>query len=274
MEALEWTQDLNFNHSLIISLVIHVVLITILPGIAPRSLPLNPYIEINLLPPPPPKPVEPSKPPVVEKPTLAGAAGKKFTGGKKAEAWQWRPLPAAVKSDNTAKAGREDTVPMVDLPAKSQASDKQPDILKIPDYPAIPAEEVGGRVSKLPPSLSIAGGAIGVADISQGIGNSGAAGGKGDSPGSGLVFDWIGKPRRTLYEPAKPRYSSAVEGTVEAKIWVDADGHVTNAMVTKKLDAVLEQLALNYIKQCRFEPLKVKDDKLQTGIAKFYFKLE
>jgi TonB family protein len=76
----------------------------------------------------------------------------------------------------------------------------------------------------------------------------------------GLKKDTIGikgpaSKRTILYKPEIPEVKIEREGEVELKFWVLPDGSVTSVFPLLRGDAELERIAINYIKQWRFNPL-------------------
>jgi len=61
--------------------------------------------------------------------------------------------------------------------------------------------------------------------------------------------------RKILYKPEIPAVKIDREGEVELKFWVLPDGSVGRVFSLLRGDAELEQIAINYIKQWRFNPL-------------------
>jgi len=61
--------------------------------------------------------------------------------------------------------------------------------------------------------------------------------------------------RRILYQPEIPEVKIDKEGEVELKFWVLPDGSVGRVFSLLRGDAELERIAINYIKQWRFNPL-------------------
>jgi TonB family protein len=61
--------------------------------------------------------------------------------------------------------------------------------------------------------------------------------------------------RKILYKPEIPEVQIDSEGEVELKFWVLPDGSVGRVFSLLRGDAELERIAINYIKQWRFNPL-------------------
>ncbi len=61
--------------------------------------------------------------------------------------------------------------------------------------------------------------------------------------------------RKILYKPEIPEVKIEREGEVELKFWVLPDGSVGRVLSILRGDAELERIAINYIKQWRFNPL-------------------
>jgi TonB family protein len=61
--------------------------------------------------------------------------------------------------------------------------------------------------------------------------------------------------RKILYKPEIPEVKIDQEGEVELKFWVLSDGSVGRVFSLLRGDAELERIAINYIKQWRFNPL-------------------
>ena len=62
--------------------------------------------------------------------------------------------------------------------------------------------------------------------------------------------------RKILYKPEIPEVKIDREGEVELKFWVLPDGSVGRVFSFLRGDAELERIAINYIKQWRFNPLE------------------
>ncbi|UCD70734.1 MAG: energy transducer TonB [Syntrophobacterales bacterium] len=76
----------------------------------------------------------------------------------------------------------------------------------------------------------------------------------------GLKKDAIGikgpaGKRKVLYKPETPEVKIDKEGEIELKFWVLPDGSVGSVFPLLRGDAELERIAVNYIKQWRFNPL-------------------
>ncbi|MFQ6077879.1 MAG: TonB family protein [Thermodesulfobacteriota bacterium] len=67
--------------------------------------------------------------------------------------------------------------------------------------------------------------------------------------------------RKILYKPEIPEVKIEREGEVELQFWVLPDGSVGRVFSVLRGDAELERIAINYIKQWRFNPL---DEGLST----------
>jgi TonB family protein len=61
--------------------------------------------------------------------------------------------------------------------------------------------------------------------------------------------------RKVLYKPEIPDVKIDREGDVELKFWVLPDGSVGSVVPLLRGDAELERIAVNYMKQWRFDPL-------------------
>ena len=61
--------------------------------------------------------------------------------------------------------------------------------------------------------------------------------------------------REILYKPEIPDVKIEREGEVELKFWVLPDGSVGSVVPLLRGDAELERIAVNYMKQWRFDPL-------------------
>ena len=81
--------------------------------------------------------------------------------------------------------------------------------------------------------------------------------------------------RKILYKPETPEVKIEREGEVELKFWVLADGSVGRVFPLLRGDAELERIAINYIKQWRFNPLNEGGSTIEqwgTIIVKFRLK--
>jgi len=84
---------------------------------------------------------------------------------------------------------------------------------------------------------------------------------------------WKGEPRKWTRKPDKtPTYSGEVEGLVKIRFWVNTAGEVTDAIPVQKLSPELEQKALDYIFSWRFET--VTGSGLQEGEIRINFELD
>lgn len=91
------------------------------------------------------------------------------------------------------------------------------------------------------------------------------------SPQVGI--EWSGPPRRPVQQPEIPQYTSKIEGEVKLKFWVDSTGKVTNVIVLQKLDAYLERISLQYMKQWVFEALDPRMEQVtQWGTITIRFR--
>ncbi len=81
--------------------------------------------------------------------------------------------------------------------------------------------------------------------------------------------------RRIVERPAPPRVKVKVETEIELTFWFLPDGRVDRAVPTVRSDAELERIAIQYLKQWRFEPLpKEKPQVEQWGTIPIKFKLQ
>ncbi len=70
-----------------------------------------------------------------------------------------------------------------------------------------------------------------------------------------------GIKRRRIYAPPPPESHSPITGKVKIDFWVDGDGFVANAVVSKKLSPSQDKLAQDYVRKFKFEP----DRSLKAG---------
>jgi len=241
MQGVRDRKELDLFWAALLSLVIHLVLLKWLPGISPPKPEAPPYLEVELI---PPKPK--SKPPAAPAPPASP---------QKTKTIKLSPLPKGLFSPPGADLKETHPLPAVGLPETKLP--EKPLFLPLESLQPAPLEDVLKGAAKAPtpapapPQPAVA-----------------------SRPGSPLDIRWLGRPRKLVYQPPPPSYTSKVEGEVEVRFWVDGQGNVTNAVVSKKLDAKLELLAIDYLKRCRFEPLSIKDKQLDEGLARFIFKLE
>ena len=80
--------------------------------------------------------------------------------------------------------------------------------------------------------------------------------------------------RKILYKPEIPEVEIDREGEVELKFWVLPDGSVGSVFPLLRGDAELERIAINYMKQWRFNPLAEGGSTVeQWGTITVRFKL-
>jgi TonB family protein len=235
---------MNLSSSLMISGIIHLCLLLLLPGFSVSRLALTkPYIEVSLLPPSrlvkkytPPAPPKRKK----TKPGKWQALAPQLSGGKRSlRSRSYQPaveLPSAASKREVAGF----------IPEQAFSLDELLEALPIPQPLAQPSRQ---PIAEQP---------------------------KPSSQPTAAEISWSGPPRRYLYKPADPSYSSRkrLEGEVRLKFWVDPQGNVTNVVVLRKLDAQLERLAIDYMKRWRFEPLKEEKRQLQWGTINIKFRQE
>ncbi len=235
---------MNLTLSLLVSGIIHLFLVLMLPGFSvSRLIPPKAYIEVTLL--PPPRLVKKQTPP---------APPKK----RKAEAEKWQALAPRLP-----RRGRNLRVrsyqPLVKLPS---AVNMQGVINLLPEQAFSVDDLVKVPLAARPITPSASPSTAGVPETSP-------------QPAS-VEISWSGPPRRYLYKPPDPSYSSPkrLEGEVKLKFWVDPQGKVSNVVVLRKLDAHLEHLATDYMKRWRFEQLQGKQQELQWGTINIKFRQE
>ncbi len=231
----------NFTQALLISGTMHLLLILLLPGFTVEQLISGkPYIEVSLLPPPAVK-IKKYAPPAPAK--------------RKPKAVKWRALAPRLAAGNKRRQIKSE-LPLVKLPPT--VVNKQ-DVINLLPEAAFSIDELL-KVPAVDRSLSQAAEQVTVSGV--------------ESPAkpTSNEISWAGLPRRYLYRPPNPSYSSRIEGEVKLKFWVDPQGNVTNAIVLKRLDAKLERLAIDYVKGWRFEPLKGRERELQWGTISIKFR--
>jgi len=81
--------------------------------------------------------------------------------------------------------------------------------------------------------------------------------------------------REIIFQPNPPKVDIHVEGDVVLKFWILPDGTVGRVIPLKKVDAQLEQAAINYIQKWRFAPLpgNVPQEE-EWGIIPIKYKLK
>ncbi len=248
----------QFLWALLISLGTHLLLALILPGLPMGDFvsPQKSYAEVRLVY-IPPKPVE--------------AIKKTGTGPKAKTAL---PEEGNLLSEQINKLSRamqfQGTIPAVQLPAEvpeGELSGLLPEV-------EFPLEEI--VLPAGPPLVSTPL----VSTPAPREENSpfpplGRLGSKTHKLPSPIGIEWAGPPRRSLFQPTIPEYSSKVEGEVRLKFWVDPAGKVNNVIVLQKLDADLERISLQYMKQWVFEPLMPGvEQRLQWGTITLRFRRE
>lgn len=81
--------------------------------------------------------------------------------------------------------------------------------------------------------------------------------------------------RRVIYQPPLPEVRVNVETEIELKFWVLPDGTVGRVIPLRKGDTTLETIAINYLKNWRFEPLTTSGaQEEQWGTIPFKFLLQ
>jgi len=98
----------------------------------------------------------------------------------------------------------------------------------------------------------------------------------GSGPGKGMGFgdiEWGGGGSRTVLHKKLPKYPDGVNTAAKIRIrfTVSQNGNVTRMIPLQKGHPVLENAAMEALKQWRFNPLK--EDKEMYGIITFTFKL-
>lgn len=235
-----WNVDLTT--ALLVSGVVHLLLVLLLPGFIANQLDTGkPYIEVSLLPPPPIRIKKYTPPPVPAK--------------KKAKVGEWQALAPRLSIKSKSYQSRP-YQPLVELPLSKVVKKDLLDIL--PDEAFMVDELLKMPLVEQP---------ITPIFPQPGVGDTEST----PKPTSDEIT-WSGSPRRYLYKPPDPSYSSKFEGEVKLKFWVDPQGNVTNAVVLRRLDAQLERLAIDYIKRWRFETLRGRWQELQWGTISIRFR--
>lgn len=101
-----------------------------------------------------------------------------------------------------------------------------------------------------------------------GLGTNGSGNGLGLGLGS---IEWGGGGNRTVLQKRVPKYPSGVNTNVQIKIKfrVAPDGTVTSMVPMQKGDPVLERVAMDALRQWRFNP--IKEQKEMWGIIPITF---
>ncbi|MFH1194663.1 MAG: energy transducer TonB [bacterium] len=109
----------------------------------------------------------------------------------------------------------------------------------------------------------------------SGTGN-GNGDGLGDGLGNGIGIDWGGRVRK-IYSYTIPKYpdGTSKEIDIKLKFTILPDGSVSNIIVLRKADAILEKTAIESLRYWRFEPLPSSITPTpQVAIITFPFRLE
>jgi TonB family protein len=81
--------------------------------------------------------------------------------------------------------------------------------------------------------------------------------------------------RKIIERPQLPQVKLKVEAEIELTVWVLPNGTVDRAIPSLRGDAELERIAIQYLKQWRFEPLpKDRPQVEQSGAVPIKFKLQ
>lgn len=81
--------------------------------------------------------------------------------------------------------------------------------------------------------------------------------------------------RKILERPGLPQVKLKMEAEIELTLWVLPDGTVDRVVPSVKGDAELERIAVQYLKQWRFAPLKKDQPQVeQSGTIPIKFKLQ
>jgi outer membrane biosynthesis protein TonB len=103
-------------------------------------------------------------------------------------------------------------------------------------------------------------------------------GNKAQGEGSfGYDIDWGGKGQRKIYNYILPAYPEGVSKEVDIRLRFSIlpDGTVGTIFPLTKADTRLENAAINYLRQWRFEPLDTTQAQVeQTAIIVFPFRLQ
>ena len=251
--------DRALKRALLVSFIIHLALLTVLPGFqAPKRLPSPRMIPVELV---TIKPIKKKK--AVRK--------KKPLPKKKPKKPKHTPKPKQAKG--IYKALINDYV--------EELSQQHPTDFALPDISLSLSENLPETV--IPKSEDL----FSPEEIFTGIKAVPSAGmekmkiqdtlpkGIRKSPvDSDTGIEWKGGPRKTVYRPPLPKISSKVEGDIQLKFWVDHDGRVSQMIVMKKLDAEVVGIALGYLIKWRFEPLPLGKNYLQWGIITLKIRLK
>jgi protein TonB len=93
----------------------------------------------------------------------------------------------------------------------------------------------------------------------------------------GYDIDWGGKGKRQIYSYSLPTYPAGVskEVDIRLKFTILPDGTVGTILPLTKADAKLENAAINYLRQWRFEPLSPTQPQMeQTAVIVFPYRLQ
>ena len=81
--------------------------------------------------------------------------------------------------------------------------------------------------------------------------------------------------RKIIERPQPPQVKVKVEAEIELTVWVLPSGTVDRAVPSIRGDAELERIAIQYLKQWRFEPLPKDQPQVeQSGTVPMKFRLQ
>ncbi len=163
-----------------------------------------------------------------------------------------------VKQNRTEKKAQE--VKKVDLPKAENTSE---------DNIVTPADK-NKKVSKAEETKS---------DVTENSNvTSEGQGNKSEGKGSfGFDIDWGGRGKRQIYNWSVPSYPKGIQKQIDIrlKFTIMPDGTVGSVLPLTKADATLENLAITYLRQWRFEPLSPNQPQTQqTAVIVFPFRLQ
>lgn len=165
-----------------------------------------------------------------------------------------------VKKNRTEKKAQE--VKKVDLPKAENTSE---------DNIVTPADK-NKKISKAEETKSDVTENSNV--TTEGQGNKSKGNG---SFGPDSLISWGGKGKRQIYSYPLPSYPQGVQKQIDIrfKFTIMPDGTVGSVLPLTKADAKLENLAITYLRQWRFEPLSPNQPQIpQTAVIVFPFILQ
>lgn len=98
---------------------------------------------------------------------------------------------------------------------------------------------------------------------------------KGEAAGSSESFGIKGSAgkRKLIFRPSPPSVDTSVTVTIELEFRILSDGSVVDVMPVRKADAKLEEIAIRYLKNWRFNAVSDDEKDEYVGIVPIKFKV-